>query len=236
MMRSFLLFPLVVVLMAASSRGADAPEPEARLLDAISLLERQPRTQGNIDRAQATLLEVAGAKGPASPAALYLAARVAEVHSQPSNVGLAIRRYEELFATAPEDPLAQAGVVKMLLLMTYQDGRDPAVVLKDAEVWGGRLTNADALRNFHLLMGRSLLFFHLDRASARDHFEAALKLGLLDPVNRANTLVTVAELYFQEGKGSLAKPYYERFLAEFSRDQRRRIVKERLAAIADRPQ
>lgn len=220
-------------LLTASARAVEAGD--ARITQALTLLNQQPKTQGNVQESERILSPLAKSNDDMGCRARYLLARIAEIHTDPRDPELAIRRYGELIEANPSHHLAQKAMVKQFVLRLYQGADDPRALLEEAEGWSDRLTDTSALRDYHLVMGRSLLFFGMSKDLARVHFEAAEKIGLSDPVNRANVLITIAELLRSEGRPKLAKPYYERFLADFSRDQRKRIVTERLEEITGQP-
>lgn len=222
-----------ISLLTTSVGAADTGD--AQITQALTLLNRQPKTQGNVEESERLLSPLAKSSDDTGCRARYLLARIAEIHVDPRDPELAIRRYGELIEANPSHHLAQRAMVKELALRLYQGTGDPRALLEEAEGWKDRLSDSSALRDYHLVMGRSLLFFGMSRDLARVHFEAAEKIGLTDPVNRANVLITIAELLRSGGQPKLAKSYYEKFLADFSRDQRKRIVTERLQEIAQQP-
>jgi tetratricopeptide (TPR) repeat protein len=225
-----LITALPRTVLGESSHGAGSEQSE--ISRALRLLNQQPKTQSNIAESKEILTPLAKGDDEEGCVAKYLLARIADLHEEPSDPRLAIRLYDELIGARPEHQLAQKAVVKRLMLSLYQGTSDPRYLLEQAEKWSSRLTDAGALRDYHLVMGRSLSFFEGDMSRARSHFEAAAAIGLNDPINRANVLVTIAELFREAGQPELARPYYEKFLADYSRDQRQRIVQERLKEMA----
>ncbi|MDF3057276.1 MAG: hypothetical protein K0R17_1491 [Rariglobus sp.] len=198
---------------------------------AVALLAKQPRTQGNVAEAESLLASVEDGTDEAAISARYLRARVAEVHLFEPDYPRAAERYEALIAAVPEHPVAQAAMVKLLRLRVYYLAADPITALRDAESWGERFTDAGARRDYHVIMARSLIFFGQDRARALVHLRAAERAGFVLSGNEADALVAVGELARELGDSRLARESFNRFLERHPRDQRRHFVQTLLATM-----
>ena len=211
---------------------ARLPESEALAFgSAVALLTRQPRSRQNIARADAWLAELATRPDELGLQARYLRARVAELHLFEPDPALAARRYEELVALAPEHPLAQAAVPKLVRQRIYQLGHDPLIALADAESWAEVLTAPDARRDFHQVMARSHLFFKSSPETALRHLLATREAGQHIPAGAASTLASIGELARELGQTATARAAYRAFLENHPRDQRVHMIRQRLAEL-----
>jgi hypothetical protein len=115
-------------LVPAAAPVFTAASAEARYGEAITLLLRQPKTAGNLDRA-VTLLTALAETSPATElglAARYNLGRIAQVHRPTPDPELARQHYDTLIATAPAHPFAQQAFVKLALLDLYERQSDAA--------------------------------------------------------------------------------------------------------------
>lgn len=215
---------------------AGQTEREARLGEAAALLNLQPRTAGNIERA-AGLLDAVAAAAPDDDlgiSARYLRARLEEVHRFAPQLAEASRRYQELMATGGDHPLAQQAAVRLTLLTLYSSppSMSPAERVAAAEALGERLTDPAARRDHALLVGQACLYFELPLERAQRHLERALAAGVLNPSNRADLLVSLAEVARERGDLPRAERAYRDYLAENPRADRSAAVQRRLAELA----
>lgn len=208
------------------------PDGTRAILQALLLLSEPTRTPRGIQQAEA-LLEPLSAKSDADGMlSAYLLARIADVHRPESDPGLALARYDAVIAKDPAHPLSQIAVVRRSIVDIYSVSDDPLAAVDRAEASLATLDDPSAQRDLSIVLGRSLLFLNGDASRARAHLERALELGLTDRLNRSGTRVAVAELAARQGDAESARTHYERFLAEFPRDQRVNLIKERLASLS----
>lgn len=214
--------------------GADARE--ARLGLAVALLGVQPRTQGNVTAARDLLTPLAESSEADgwSRQARYFLGRIAQLHEREPDPALAQRHYQQLFDEHPAEPLAQVAAVKIVLLAAnaVTSPEEKRAALAHLESWGGRLNYPPAQRDFHAVMTQAYLrHAPEDLASARRHALASHELGYADKVRHVSNLLRIAELSRALGDSAMARIFYERFLAEATRDSRVLLVRERLAAL-----
>jgi hypothetical protein len=216
---------------------AAATGDEARLGEAVTLLNLQPRTSANLDRAAALLDQLATADPDVQATARYLRARIEHVHRLAPRPEVAAQLYEAVYRDFPDHPLGEAAAVKLALLRIY-DSRspsEPAVRLADAARLGQQLTSTDAQRDFALLLGRAYLHYGIEPATALVHLSRALELGVLSFVNRAEVLITVGELARELGHPEQAVDAYRAYLAENARTERAPAIRQRLVELAGEP-
>lgn len=213
-------------------RGVD--EPASRLGHAVALLNLQPRTADRLAQAEqelTALTEDASVNSDLAVAARYLLARIAEVHAFPQNPARAADLYAALLASHPRDPLTQAAAARLATLRLYRLGSDPLSTLASLEPFAQQLTEAGARRDFHLVMGRSYLFFGGERRRALDHLQAALAAGIVAPTVRADLLVQIGELARDLNQPGISPRVWSEFVATYPRDPRVDLVRQRLGAL-----
>lgn len=212
--------------------AAERASPLGWTVEAMTLLQSQPRTEGKIDEA-ARLLERAWEEGgPAvAPVAGYFRARVPQAHAAVADAALAMRYFEELAERYPEHPLAEMGRVRhaALHLSLAESRADVAARIEHLERESAPFLDAAARRDFHSLLGHALLLHELDAAGALRHLLAAIDAGVPESsVRYRGYVIRIAELARVTGEAETAREYYNRFLEEFPRDDRRHMIEQRL--------
>ena len=212
---------------------------EARLGEAVTLLNLQPKTARNIDRAALLLDDVADADpgDELGISARYLRARIEEVHRPEAQPAEAARRYLELIRTGGTHPLAQQAAVRLSLLKLYPlaEAATPSERVAAAEALGVGLTDPTAIRDHALLVGQACLYYQRPLGQAQRHLERALAAGVLNPSIRADLLVTLGEVARELGDASRAERAYRAYLKENPRGDRTSAVKRRLAELPASP-
>lgn len=212
---------------------------EAWLGEAVTLLNLQPRTARNIDRAALLLDEVASTVpgDELGISARYLRARIEEVHRPEAQPAEAARRYLELIRTGGAHPLAQQAAVRLSLLKLYPlaETTAPPDRVAAAEALGVGLTDPAAIRDHALLVGQACLYYQLPLGQAQRHLERALAAGILNPSNRADLLVTLGEIARELGDSHRAERAYRAYLQENPQGDRTSAVKRRLTELPVSP-
>jgi hypothetical protein len=228
--------------------AAEAPSSrEARFGEAITLLNVQPKTNANLNRAAALFDELADSV-PASGAddiaisARYFLARIPQVHRSPPVPVEARRRFEQLIAATggldgnvSVHPLAQRALVEIAIIDLYSAAlpeNDLRVRITALAARGAALTDTDARRDLHFTLGDAALRFRLGDELALEHLLAADAAGFSRLTVQASTWVCIAGIAHRTGRHDVAVTYYTKFLDTFVRDSRRRLVEERLATLA----
>lgn len=212
--------------------------PEARLGRAALLLLQQPKTDANLDAAVAELEALAGDPAPAAAetaaTARYLLGRVAHLHRAPADPAAAAAHYRRLIAEHPAHLLADQALVKLALIELH----DPALAAEERvarldaySVRGDALARVSSRRDLHLTLAGIAWQYRLGDERMLRHYLAADAAGVVSPTQRANVVVSIGELASRVGRTDLARAAFERYLAEFSRDYRRALVRDKLAAL-----
>lgn len=206
----------------------------ARLGLAVTLLNKQPKTQGNLDEA-AELLDAVSASEPGDLGMLagYFRARIEQAHRMQPDPVRAEELYEAVIARDPEHPVAQLARVKSALILIYGDGdlESKRALLARLEQQAGTLTFPPARRDMHVVLADAYAqLFQDDEATLRCMLEAEA-VGFINARNRADHWIRIAELARRTGKADVALDYYRRFLKTFRRDERHHTVGEQAAAL-----
>ena len=215
--------------------------PETRLGRATLLLLKQPKTNSNIDEATALLETLAsttpgpvGADKDTAATARYMLGRVAQIHRSASDLPAATAHYRRLIAEHPEHFLADQALIKLALIELYEPGLAREERLARVDRYGKQaetLARASSRRDLHLALATACAYLRLDDERCLTHYLAADRAGVERPILRANVTVAIGELASRLGRASLAREYFQRYLAEFKRDYRRTLVKDKLAAL-----
>lgn len=212
---------------------------ETRFGEAVTLINLQPKTESNLDRAAAIFTEIAAA----SPTdelgvnARYFLARIEQIHRVKPDTSAALALYRELAALDSDHPLAQRAVVQLALLELFEPGQTASEVRARFERLAARgvtLTDPSAIRDFNLVLGDAALRFDLGDTLALDHLLAADRAGIARAITQRDTWLRIAELARRTRRDDVAATYYQRFLENFPRDTRQLMLKERLAELAGR--
>jgi hypothetical protein len=176
-------------------------------------------------------LEALATESPATEAGIaarYLLGRLRQIEEGSGEPP----EFKALLSEHPQHPLAQLAAVKVILRRLYADGPETPEERLEAAEQVGRGVTLPALRcDFHLAMGDAYIFYGDRQQPALRHLRAAEALGIPSAVARANVLVQIGELARLTGDGVVAAWSYRKFLAEFPRDLRQQIVRDRLAEI-----
>ncbi|HNC24068.1 MAG TPA: hypothetical protein PLU52_07675 [Opitutaceae bacterium] len=215
------------------ARG-NRPERERDFGLAVAQLARQPLTAEQIVAARATFTRLADSGADeVAQASRYLLGRIAQHHLETADPAEAARQYRQLLAEHPDSIWAQTALTRLALLVLYP--ADPAVTpdaaVAEAEALVDRARIPAARSELHLVIADAIFFYRLPAARALPHLLAADGIGLLDRPTKADTLIQIAEVSVLTGQPAQARKYYEAYLADFPLDQRRFMVRQRLAGL-----
>lgn len=213
----------------------NSPAPADRLAYALSLLSRQPMTQGNIAEAERICGELAADKQPSKIPLIagYLYARIAHVHRIPADLDAASARYETLWKNHPLEIPGQQSLVKQATIELYRDKPNFQKRFSAYAAAAPGFTSPEAKRDLHLVLADAAQRFGLPDATVLAHVQAALAAAPSQPALKADLLIRIAELARLTGHRAEAASHYQRFIDEFPRDGRRTLARERLNALGE---
>jgi hypothetical protein len=213
----------------------EAGQPEGRLLSAVLLLQRQPRTQGNLERADRELAKLqADAPAELAAAAAYFRGRRDQVYLANPNLDAAAQRYREALEKDPEGFYGMLARLRLAPLEIYAAGLTDAQVRERFQrhsLAARELKDPDLRKNLDLTLADAGQRLGLPADWVLPHLLAAIETGILRPATRASILVRTGGLLEETGKPAEAARIYRRFLEEFIRDNRRNVIQERLAKL-----
>lgn len=221
----------------ANAEFAELSGDEARLGEAVTLLLRQPKTDGNVNRAADLFAALVNESTDPSLAirAKYHLARIAQTHRTPNDPETARRLFRELIAAHPGHPYAELATVKLAILELYDPVPDDVrrTRFDDFARAAVGLESSSARRDLNFLLADVSQRFGYDPSLTLDFLLAADRSGVARQMERGNTWVRIGQLAQENGRVEIAREYYNKYLAAFIRDNRRRMIMERLAVLPD---
>lgn len=208
-----------------------------RLGEALTLLNLQPKTPRNIERA-ATLLETLCAEETADEAginAAYHLARIAQWHREPRDLADALARYDALADRFPAHWLGQLALIKALVIRLYEQvpPEEARRRLAAADALAPRLLEPALRSEYHQVLATASARLGMDPAWRLPHLVAADQLGVMRFNENKDFVLATAETARSCHQRELALQYYERFLAAAPRDERTTYVRQRYEAFRD---
>ncbi len=216
-------------------------ERERELGEAVTLLNVQPRTSGNIERAR-TLFKKLGADASSnddtSIFARFFLARIDENYDDPPQPEAARKLYRELVEHHAGNPLAEAGAASLVLLDLYENipTDERARRFDELEKLAPLLKTPSGRRDYQLNMGNAYVDFPEiagAQAKALEHLQAADKEGISRWQSEALAWIAIGELARAENRNDLAAEYYGKFLAKYKRDNRHFTIQKALESLTE---
>ncbi len=203
------------------------------LADLVLDLARAPISEGDWAKIEPALGKLAQGEDEIAVRALYLQARMHQVHLLKPNYARAEGLYLELNERWPGSHWAQLGLVKLGLVKLF--------ALTEPLDVGQRFAEVDALlsqieeptlrRDLQLQMGWAGLFHQRALDDVLPYLIEADKVGGMLGITPEDLLIQIGELSFRAGHLAQAKSYFERFLREVSSNTKRFNVRQQLAAV-----
>lgn len=218
--------------------GDDDDAREADFGVALMLLNKQPKTEANIQQAADLFAQVgAGGDDDLSVLAAYYGARIEQMHRFEPNSAAAIALYNSLIESHPGHPIAEVAISKRAVLEIYDDSPLEAkrARLEQLATLAPTLQYPPARRDLHLLLADSYARLFQDNQNTLAELLAADAEGIERPKNRSDVWVRIGELARLTGQPELARRYYKKFLESFRRDNRTFTVRQRLEALPSPP-
>lgn len=214
----------------------DLDDVDARTRELAGLvldLARPPLSEGDWNRIEPQLAQLAAGKDEIAARALYLQARMHQIQKTPPDYGRAEALYRELARRWPGSHWAQLGFVKLALVKLYALAApaDARARLAGVEPLLAAITEPALRRDLELQIGWAGLAYDLPYEEVLPHLMAADRIGGLLGITPEDLVLQIGELSFRAGHPAQAKRYFERFLAEFPTNTRRYNVQQRLAEV-----
>lgn len=197
----------------------------------VTLLNLQPKTVGNINRAEAIFarLIAANPNDEIGIAALYYLARLEQIHRNDPNLPKALQLYAQLIAEHPDHFLTQSAIAKVAILkLCASPTTDKKKALHEVEKLAPLLKEPSARCNFNLVVGTACIQYQLGDEKALRYLMEADTIGIPIQYAQANVLIRIGNLAQRLGKREIAIRYFERFLKEFPRSTRSFTVQQKI--------
>jgi tetratricopeptide (TPR) repeat protein len=199
---------------------------------AITLINVQPKTSTNIDKAKALFNEViAGSEtDDLSVASLFALARIAQIYQLRPDDEEAILLYTDLIKRHPNHTLAQKAYAKRAVLRAYSLKKEPdlenrfQLIVKEAPL----VIEPTARRDYMSLLANLAINLEKPPGLILDFLIQVEATGMLSERGLGDLYVRLGEFARAAGKKDIAIHYYNVFLNTSIRDMRRLIVRERL--------
>lgn len=216
---------------AALAGAGPTDSRERALAESTLALARSPLPVGRVRELDERLAGLAEGTDELAAQALYLRARLFQVHAQLPEPARAAACFRELAERFPRSHWAQLGLVKLGLLALYATSSpgDPAARLVEAEALLTRVREPWLRRDLHLQIAWAGIYYGRPPAEALPHLLAADGVGGLQGIVPEDLVLQIGELSLRSGDREQARRYFERFLREFPVSTRRYNVRQRLA-------
>lgn len=222
-------------VMAQVGLGAATDgDPRVKALAQAAIdLARPPIREGDWNRIEPVLAQLAAGEDEIAARALYLQARMHQVHKAVPDLARAESLYRELDRRWPGSHWAQLGLVKLGLVNLYAASgpADPRARIAGVLALLERIEEPPLRRDLLLQIGWAGLFYELPYAEVLPHLIAAEGIGGMLGVTPEDLVIQIGELSFRTGGLEQARHYFQRFLTEFPTNSRRFNVQSRLAEV-----
>lgn len=224
---------------AFHAQGPAGTERERALGAAITLLNIQPRTTGNLVKARKELEQLSSgdARDEVAIFAKFFLARLHAHYECPgASPAEAKRLYRELLHENAGNVIAEYSASALVLMELYDNipAADRATRFAALEELLPGLKTPSGRRDFHLVMGYAYIDFQPGHANekAMEHLMAADREGITRWQSESEAWIAIGELARAEGRVDIATTYYGKFLAKYKRDNRHYSIQKRLESLA----
>lgn len=222
--------------LSAKARFEINSSREARLGAALALFTIQPQTAERLAaaRQQLTALREENPADDYGIAAAYYLARLGEAQAGQPRHAETVAAYRDLLHAHPGHPIAELAAPKLAILLLYADVPENTREEHVAEILAllPRLESRAARRDTRLVLADALLKLHRDHARAFPLIDYCIKSNLIvAPPRLAHWLLQAAESARHLQRFADARLYYERYLAEYSREAKADEIRRRLESL-----
>jgi hypothetical protein len=196
-------------------------------------LARPPISEGDWDDIEPVLANLAGGDDAIAARALYLQARMYQVHMPTPDYVRAEELYREVAHRWPGSHWAQLGYVKLGLVKLYAltEPADPEARFAEVEALLDHITEPTLHRDLQLQIGWAGMFHERPLDYVLPHLIAADAVPGMLGITPEDLKIQIGELSFRAGHLEQSKRYFEEFLAEYSSNTRRFNVRKQLEKV-----
>lgn len=209
-------------------------DPRVKALAQAAIdLARPPIREGDWNHIEPVLAQLAAGEDEVAARALYLQARMHQVHKVTPDHARAEALYRELDRRWPGSHWAQLGLVKLGLVKLYAmpEPVEPRARIAGVLALLDRIEEPMLRRDLLLQIGWAGLFYELPYAEVLPHLIAAEAIGGMLGITPEDLVIQIGELSFRTGELDQARHYFQRFLTEFPTNSRKFNVQRRLEEV-----
>jgi hypothetical protein len=211
-------------------------DPSAQLALALAWMQREPRTEGNLEQARRLLRSLAADAAVAPPAGLiaeYLLGRIAHLYRYPTDPATAAQHYHKVLTRGGDAPFAQHVAVRYIMarLADAPDASAAHARWHEGVALVEGFTESDARRDGHLVLTNLGLYWSVSDELVLRQALAADAETLHQAGSRFTLHLTIANVAARSGRPDLAREYYTRILAHTPRNPKLSLIADRLAAL-----
>ncbi|MDB6126143.1 MAG: hypothetical protein JWM35_39 [Verrucomicrobia bacterium] len=207
---------------AGSEFARAAHTREARLGEAINLVNQPPVTPSSLDDARDRLTALSAGDDETAHAARYFLGRLQQLHPNSPDPVAAAHEYEALVATNADDTWCRLALIKLaiLRLTVLAPPGDSAIRFTDTERLLTRTRDVLTLRDLHLVIAEARLNHRVYDEATLDHLRAALAITPANDALRVDLLVQIGRLASKLGDRETARTHYAQFLKDYPKERR----------------
>lgn len=219
------------------SRDKSLDENERKFGLAITLLNAQPRTQGNLERALKSFDEIAEAVPhgrPLNALARFFAARVREFYLAIPDLPTASETYIALVKESTGSPVIELAAARAVMIAAFAEPSAGETALEKTQALESLdpfLTTPEGRREFHATMGYALLDLGGDAGNAVNHFLAADRIGYTHKAAAMRLWLVAAGAAAKAGRGGEALAFYQKMVDTYPHDPRAFTARQRIQAL-----
>jgi len=209
-------------------------EPRVETLAEVVLaLARPPISKGDWKDIEPVLANLSEEDDEIAARALYLQARMYQVHMPTPDYVRAEELYREIAQRWPGSHWAQLGYVKLGLVKLYAlaEPTDSEVRFAEVQVLLDQITEPTLHRDLQLQIGRAGMFHERPLDEVLPHLIAADAVPGMLGITPEELKIQIGELSFRAGHLEQSKLYFEEFLAEYPSNIRRFNVRQQLKKV-----
>lgn len=218
---------------AAQALPESASSEETRFTRAVLLLNRQPRTESDMENAIRMLRDLgqSGATAELRARSLFIAAQAESLQTRELPVNAT--SYGNLWRDYPQQPYGQRALVHLMLMAFDTENPRETILARCAELerQAEALTDQMARSHFHQVAARGYLYLGGQEEKALEHLLNVNELGVARRETLGDLHVSIGQLASEQGRPELARTHYLEFLRLFPNDPRVYTIKAKLSAL-----
>jgi len=224
---------LLIEATVAFKKAKGVDERSRALAGAVLALARPPISESDWDEIEPVLAKLAEGDDAIAARALYLQARMYQVHLSIPDYGKAEELFREVARRWPASHWAQLGFTKLGLvkLFALPEPTDAGGRLQEVVALLGDIQEPTLRRDLQLQIGWAGMFYERPLDEVLPHLIAADAVPGMMGITPEDLKIQIGELSFRAGHLEQAKRYFEEFLAVYPSNTRKFNVQQQLLKV-----